>query len=419
MLAKDLTEMGDEIFAGDENYKEFMTPDGKLDSKRFGDVLLKTIDNRDLDKLDKLKEGFMKRMDSEQGRKFREEVNRERAERYNDGIPKDKKFKASPEARSFVASYERYMRGIDNAYQNIHAEAMSDVASDRNLTQQLGEHDAKKKRIAAGAKKAKEAKTAEERAEAFKDMGDYGQFVLDVEGALGQTNIVDYENMEKDGFPAMSETVENKLYKVLRDKQVSGQITDGEKKVLDTIVKRKDQRKAAEEKPKSELEGMYRNPDEYGGSKSQSVNKAIYDECQRGIESIKAELIKKDPKLGGKSKKAKKALKDALRNDPRYVDLHNAQMATRASSKYNEASDMMVKYKEDIIASLDADGYNGAEEYERMYNDLIASRKAIAQKWKAAGKNTQFYDVKDVPEWTDLRNSYDAIKLMVKDIRRS
>ena len=251
IFANDLGNITQDVFGKNEKYKEFMDENGRMDASRFGDMLLKAIDEKDYESLGKIQKVFHDQMNSERGKRAQMNMNRELREKYDDNIPKDQKYKAPAGDRAFYNLYNRYQRGLTNAFEHIRAQYAREAGYARNEAQNIREEISWMN------------KEEKERVRAEKDPRNIIQFYRDknhpqaTQIANALQYLVGYDGrflgkpeltyLEADGMIPLTDQQARKILEKINAK--GDQASDEDKALADLINKRFEARKPSEEEP--------------------------------------------------------------------------------------------------------------------------------------------------------------------------
>lgn len=232
-FAKDLEYIGRDAF-GD-----------KFNGSNFGDLLTDAIDRGDIAAIDKVSKRLRETYDSDDPeiRKMREEVNKEAADRNNDAIPKERKFKASAKAKAFDTVYRKYLWGATNAAEAIGANAKKDEAAARreqtNIRTDIRREKEDAKELARQAKEMDD----KSRRDFLMGQGDLGRSVALIEELQGR-DAVQMDDLDADGLPRMKPGMEDNIIKALSNKKATGgTLSADETALLDALNKRRNTRR--------------------------------------------------------------------------------------------------------------------------------------------------------------------------------
>lgn len=290
-FAKDLEYIGRDAF-GD-----------RFTGSNFGDLLTEAVDKGDIAAIEKVSKKLRETYDSDDPeiRKMREEVNKEEADRNNDAIPKERKFKASAKAKAFDTIYRKYLWGATNAAENIRANARKDEVAathaQRNLrTDMKGAEQARK-----DAEKAQRIQDDAARRDFLMQKGNWGRSVVTIEDLLGK-DAVQIDDLDTDGLPKMKESTENKIIKLLSNKKASGSTLNADEvMLLDSLKRRRENRRIALEEEVEKNGGadayinklLKGNEDmRFGGSQSSETNKKIINIAVMQIGRMRSKYMK-------------------------------------------------------------------------------------------------------------------------------
>lgn len=232
-FAKDLEYIGRDAF-GD-----------KFTGSNFGDLLTDAIDRGDIAAIDKVSKRLRETYDSDDPeiKKMREEVNREAADRNNDAIPKERKFKASAKAKAFDTVYRKYLWGATNAAEAIGANAKKDEASARQAQTNLRADLRKQKEDAKELARQAKDKDANDRRDFLMGQGSLGRSVALIEELQGR-DAVQMDDLDDDGLPRMKPGMEDNIIKALSNKKATGgTLSADETALLSALNKRRDARR--------------------------------------------------------------------------------------------------------------------------------------------------------------------------------
>ena len=404
MFAKDLGEMTKEIFGDD------------ADPTHFGDLLMKAVDDGDIEKIKAVSKKLQATYDSEEGKRLRAEVNKEEMDRNNDAIPKEEKYQASAKAKMFDTIYRKYLRGTKNASEWLAAaENRKKVQARENKTNLSTNAGLQRK---AEKLKAEAAKITDEnqRREYLLGQGELGISVMLAEQVAKKRDVLDVTRLAADGLPMMGTRMEDNLIANLSnrkemsesDPNFNDKLIPEEEEILKKLLARRkarqDAKKPAEPSEPTmaeRVQGMIKNPDAYGASASKKENEAIYGMAGNRMIELKDTIARKtraalidkdiDAYQNMTEDEIEREIEKALREDPEYIELHGMRMAAYASNIFNEGMNLLNKME---IVDEDEDGFRAS---------LLEARKKVAQFWKGYGQNKVF-----VPN-TEGTEAYDAL----------
>ena len=181
--------------------------------------------------------------DSKEGMDLRRQINQEEMDRNNDGIPADKKFKASAKAKAFDAIYRRYLGGLTNASETIGANARKDEVAARQAQTNLARDRRDAERARKDAEKASRIKDDEERRNFLMGRGELGRSVAVIEDIAGR-DAVEMGDLDTDGLPRMRPALEDRIIRTLSNKRDAGSTLNAdEARLLDALTTRRNTRR--------------------------------------------------------------------------------------------------------------------------------------------------------------------------------
>lgn len=232
-FAKDLEYIGREAF-GD-----------RFTGSNFGDLLTEAVDKGDVDAIDKVSRILRETYDSDDPeiRRMREEVNKEEADRNNDAIPKERKFKASAKAKAFDTVYRKYLWAATNAAENIRANARKDEVAATHAQRNLRVDERNAERARRDTERAQQIQDDADRRDFLMQQGEWGRSVAIIEDLLGR-DAVQMDDLDVDGLPRMKPGMEDNIIKALSNKKATGgTLSADEIALLDKLNKRRDARR--------------------------------------------------------------------------------------------------------------------------------------------------------------------------------
>ena len=370
---------------------EYITKDvfgEDADPGKFSELLQNAIDTDDVESLRKITDRIVDIVDRPENQALLDDVYKERNDRNNDGVPKDRKHKASAQAKMFYALYSNYLHGVVNAAEHIGAINGRRAAQIRSKIQFENEIKRNNERIAREQERDDQRRADEQAQEQFNTdrQNWYGglspqdrEFVDAIEGVMGENSFPQMDNVRAtDNSLAINDKRKaQEIIGKLDWKSKNGGLSPAEQKVYDILYNRLNPPKIPKVKktPEEQIKELYGKDNKFdgmGGSFDWETNNKIMKFAQDQMR-----ILERDKKKGTEE----------------YRKWYSAYQAARLSRQYNHLDEYLKKSR--VISQMNMYlaanplPVTGTNKTINNTADLIKymteQRKKSSKKWGAYG----------------------------------